>query len=220
MNNKLAKPPPQPAAIILCGGHSKRMRRSKASLPFGPETLLERIIRLVSLSARPIVIVAAPSQILPKLDPSIILVRDPFPDLGPLPALFTGLAALPAEIELAYAAATDAPFLHSSWIPALANLIGPADIAIPYVKAFHHPLAALYRRDTVLPLLDRLLSQGHLRLLSLLNHLPTRLLTPEDLLPIDPTLQTLRNLNTPQDYLQALQDAGFPPPQPDPTPTE
>ena len=36
------------AAIVLCGGRSRRMGRDKASLPFGTETLLERVVRIVS----------------------------------------------------------------------------------------------------------------------------------------------------------------------------
>ena len=36
------------AAIVLCGGHSKRMGRDKASLPFGDESLLARVIGIVS----------------------------------------------------------------------------------------------------------------------------------------------------------------------------
>ena len=33
--------------IVLCGGKSTRMGRSKALLPFGPETMLQRVVRLL-----------------------------------------------------------------------------------------------------------------------------------------------------------------------------
>ena len=33
-------------AIILCGGKSSRMGRDKATLPFGPELMLQRVVRL------------------------------------------------------------------------------------------------------------------------------------------------------------------------------
>ncbi len=40
------------AAIILCGGRSSRMGRDKAALPFGPETLLTRVVRLAQDGGR------------------------------------------------------------------------------------------------------------------------------------------------------------------------
>ena len=36
-------------AIILCGGKSSRMGRDKATLPFGPEQMLQRVVRLLGL---------------------------------------------------------------------------------------------------------------------------------------------------------------------------
>ena len=33
-------------AIVLCGGRSRRMGGPKAWLPFGPERLLQRVVRL------------------------------------------------------------------------------------------------------------------------------------------------------------------------------
>ena len=50
-------------AVVLCGGESRRMGRPKAWLPFGPELMLQRVVRLVGTVARPIVVVAAPGRI-------------------------------------------------------------------------------------------------------------------------------------------------------------
>ena len=52
-------------AVVLCGGESRRMGRPKAWLEFGKEVMLERVVRLVSTVAWPIVVVAAPGQDLP-----------------------------------------------------------------------------------------------------------------------------------------------------------
>ncbi|MGZ6054814.1 MAG: molybdenum cofactor guanylyltransferase, partial [Isosphaeraceae bacterium] len=54
-------------AVILCGGESRRMGQPKAWLPFGPERMLQRVVRLVSTVTGPIVVVAAPGQELPSL---------------------------------------------------------------------------------------------------------------------------------------------------------
>src|SRR5262249_53166928 len=128
---------------------------------------------------------------------------------GPLQGISSGLAALPASVELAYATGTDVPFLRPAWITRLADLIGDHDLAIPYVDGYRHPLAALYRRSTVLPAGASRLPVGRLGPVFLMDSVRTRVVTPDELLPADPDLATLRNLNTPNDYLRALQDAGF-----------
>jgi len=198
-----------PGAVILCGGRSRRMGRPKEWLPFGPELMLQRIVRLVGRAADPIVVVAAPGQDLPGLPGSVAIVRDPVADLGPLQGLAAGLAALPDQIELAYASATDAPFLEPAWIAHLAALIGDHDLAIAESSGYFHPLAALYRRATVLPAVESLLAEGRLRPVFLLEVLRARVLGAEVMAEVDPGLGTLRNLNAPENYHDALRDAGF-----------
>jgi molybdopterin-guanine dinucleotide biosynthesis protein A len=196
-------------ALILCGGQSRRMGRPKAWLPFGPEVLLQRVARLLGSVADPVVVVAAPDQDLPALPGSITVVRDPVSYRGPLQGLSSGLAALPESVELAYATATDVPFFQPAWVTRLAELIGDHDLAIPLVDGFHHPLAALYRRATVLPAINSLLAADRLRPVFLMDVLRPRVITPDELREADPDLGTLRNLNTPDEYRQALLDAGF-----------
>ena len=59
-------------AVVLCGGQSRRMGQPKAWLQFGPERLLQRVVRLVGsgIGDGPIVVVAAPGQDCPPLPPS------------------------------------------------------------------------------------------------------------------------------------------------------
>ena len=56
-------------ASCLCGGKSTRMGVPKATLPFGPETMLQRVVRLLGTVVSPIVVVAARGQELPELPP-------------------------------------------------------------------------------------------------------------------------------------------------------
>ena len=55
-------------AVVLCGGESRRMGRPKAWLPFGPELMLQRVVRLIGTVAQPIVVVAAPPLPAPVAD--------------------------------------------------------------------------------------------------------------------------------------------------------
>ncbi len=86
------------AGIVLCGGKSSRMGTSKALLPFGPETMLQRVVRLLGEIVSPIVVVAALDQELPELPGSVIVTRDENEGRGPLEGLRAGLKALPTDV--------------------------------------------------------------------------------------------------------------------------
>jgi molybdopterin-guanine dinucleotide biosynthesis protein A len=198
-----------PGAVVLCGGESRRMGVPKAWLPFGPERMLQRVVRLVATVARPIAVVAAEGQVLPKLPADVVIARDPIAGRGPLQGLAAGLDALPDSLELVYATATDVPFLEPRWITRLAELIGDHHLAIPYIDEEYHPLAALYRRPAVLPVIERMLEQGNLRLKSIVERVPARVVYATEMREADQDLGTLRNLNRPEEYEQALRDAGL-----------
>ena len=177
------------------------MGRPKATLPFGPELLLQRVVRLVGQAAsadcrrR-----RARSGVARTCPPTVLIARDPISGRGPFQGLAAGLAALPESVEFAYATATDVPFLAPSWIDRLRDLIGDHDLAIPLADGYHHPLAALYRRATVLPAIEALLRADRLRPFFLLEMVRSRVVAVEELADVDPGLRTLRNLNTPEDY--------------------
>jgi molybdopterin-guanine dinucleotide biosynthesis protein A len=182
------------------------MGQSKAWLPFGPERMLQRVVRLVREVVDSVVVVAAPG---PPLPDSLPIVRDSVAGRGPLQGLAAGLAALDDSVELVYATATDVPFLQPAWIGRLRELIGTHDLAIPYIEGYHHPLAALYRRATVLPAVEALLAEDRLRPVFLMESVRTRIVTIDEVRAVDPDLRTLRNLNSPEDYQRALADAGL-----------
>ncbi len=69
--------------IVLCGGKSTRMGVAKATLPFGPETMLQRVVRLLGTVVSPIVVVAAREQELPALPAEVIVTRDEREAPGP-----------------------------------------------------------------------------------------------------------------------------------------
>jgi molybdenum cofactor guanylyltransferase len=185
------------------------MGRPKADLPFGPELMLQRVVRLLGEVASPIVVVAAPGQDLPDLPDSIRVVRDEVSDRGPLQGLEAGLAALPDDVELAYATATDVPFLKPAWVTRLVDLIGDRDLVVPEIDGYLHPLAALYRKRTVLPAVEGLLAEDRLRPVFLLEALDALRVDSRTMAVVDPEMGTLRNLNTPEDYRSALEEAGF-----------
>ena len=189
--------------IILCGGKSTRMGTSKALLPFGPETMLQRVVRLLGAVVSPIVAVAAFDQVLPDLPADIIITRDEREGRGPLEGLRAGLKALPATVDAAYVTSCDVPLLVPGFVTRMFDLCGDHDIAVMTIDGFTHPLSAVYRR-AVLSQVEALLADDRLRPAFLFDKVRTRRVTPEEMMGVDPDLQTLRNLNTREEYEEAL----------------
>ena len=199
--------------IVLCGGKSTRMGVPKAGLMFGDETMLQRIVRLLGTVVAPIVVVAARDQELPDLPDDIILTHDERDERGPLEGLRAGLKALPESVDAAYVTSCDVPLLVPDFAERMIDLLGDHDVAVMEIEGFTHPLSAVYRRST-LPQIESLLAQNRLRPAFLFDAVRTRRVQAIDMLSTDPQLRTLRNLNTPADYREALVEAGLAEDQP------
>lgn len=197
-------------AIVLCGGKSSRMGRDKATLPFGPELMLQRVVRIVSMVVDPaaVVVVAAPEQMLPELPATVIITRDERPDRGPLEGLAAGLRSMPGIVDAIYATSCDVPLLIPNFVLEMFQRLGHHDIAVPWDGQYYHPLASVYRPQ-VLPVVQSLLATDRLRPIFLFEEVSTVKVPVEDLREFDPTLSTLLNLNHPEDYQAALTIAGL-----------
>jgi molybdopterin-guanine dinucleotide biosynthesis protein A len=184
------------------------MGTSKALLPFGDETMLQRVHRLLATVVSPIVIVAAADQSLPDLPADVLVTRDEQQGRGPLEGLRAGLKALPETTDSAYVTSCDVPLLVPDFVGHMIDLLTDHDIAVMEIDGFPHPLSAVYRRRT-LPHVEALLAQNRLRPVFLFEAVPTRRVRPEEMTSADPELLTLRNLNTQEDYREALAIAGL-----------
>lgn len=194
-------------AIVLCGGKSTRMGSPKALLPFGPETMLQRVVRLLADVVSPIVVVAAADQSLPELPRDVIVTRDEQQGRGPLEGLRAGLKALPAHVDAAYVTSCDVPLLEPAFVREMLDFAKGFDITVMEIDGFPHPLSAVYHRS-VLPHVEDLLAADRLRPVFLFDSVNTRRVLAREI-TADPELRTLRNLNTRTDYEQALAEAGF-----------
>jgi molybdopterin-guanine dinucleotide biosynthesis protein A len=194
------------AGIVLCGGQSSRMGRPKAWLPLAGETMLGRVVRLLGTVVAPVVVVAAPGQDVPPVPAGVQVVRDPERGRGPLQGLAAGLEALAGRAEAVYVSSCDVPFLRPGFVRRLVDLLGDCQIAVPAVGGYRHPLAAVYRVE-VLAVVQRLLAEDRLRPAFLFDQVPTRFVSELELADVDPGMQTLRNLNTPQEYEAAVREA-------------
>jgi len=190
--------------IVLCGGRSTRMGFPKALLPFGSETMLQRVVRLLGTVVSPIVVVAAAGQQVPALPAGVSVARDEREGRGPLEALRVGLKALPVDVDAAYVTSCDVPMLVPAFAQRMIELASNHDIAVMEIDGFAHPLSAVYRRST-LPEVEALLAEDRLRPAFLFDRVKTRRVRAEEMAAVDPQLLTLRNLNTQADYKAALE---------------
>ena len=197
-------------AIVLCGGKSSRMGRDKATLPFGPELMLQRVIRLLGevVETHQIVVVAAPGQSLPELPAGVTVAHDDRAERGPLQGLAAGLRAIADRADAVYVTSCDVPLLVPGFVRRMFELLGDHDIAVPRDGQHHHPLAAVYR-PSVLAHIQRLLDADRLRPRFLFDEVHSREILTEELRSVDPLLSTLENLNSPEDYLAALTSTGL-----------
>ena len=90
------------------------MGMPKAKLPFGPELMLPRVVRLLQDVVGPIVVVAAPGQELPELPAEVITTRDEREGRGPLQGLHAGLIAIQNRVDAVFATSCDVPLLPAS----------------------------------------------------------------------------------------------------------
>ena len=193
----------QCGGIVLCGGHSRRMGTDKATLDFAGQPMLARVIDRVREAVDPVLAVAADGQTLPPLPADVGIVRDHRPDRGPLEGLAAGLAALPEGAEAAFVASCDIPLLRPEFIRRMIELLGDADAAVVEWDGHLHCLSTVYRRE-VLGTVRQMLAEDRLRLQSLFERIRTRRVRPDELLDVDPRLESLRNINSPDDLQAAL----------------
>jgi molybdopterin-guanine dinucleotide biosynthesis protein A len=198
--------------VVLAGGRSSRMGTPKAALEWRGSTLLRRTVGIVArATGGPVVVVRASGQELPALPGTVILVDDPREGKGPLQGIAAGLAALVGEAETAFVTSTDLPFLHPAYISrVLSARSGPAgpDIALPVARGYQQPLAAAYRTGLA-GLAERLVKEDRLRPAFLFAECTVErlddaaLLADPVLAALDPDLDSVLNVNTPDDYQAA-----------------
>jgi len=200
---KADRQPEGEAAIVLCGGFSRRMGRDKWSLPFGDESFLERTVRLVTPVVDEVWVVAREGQ---DISGGMRIARDPVEGFGPLAGLAAGLEAM--EAERAFLTSCDVPFLNPRYVRFMLDLSRGYTAAVPLIGGFHMTTSAVYAKE-LLGLARRLLDARRLRPLFLVEEANARIVSEEEVRTVDPTLASFRNCNTMEDYRRALEEANL-----------
>jgi molybdenum cofactor guanylyltransferase len=196
---------------VLAGGRSARMGRPKSGLEWHGATLLFRTAAVVARAVTgPVVVVRAPGQELPALPDGVETVEDPVEGLGPMQGVAAGLTHLRDRASGAFVCSTDLPFLHPAYVRGvLRGLDDPSvDLVVPTVRGFRQPLAAAYR-TALTALIEARIAAGNLRVGMLLEHCAAvqpdeaALLADPEIAAADPRLDSVRDVNTLEEYEQA-----------------
>jgi molybdopterin-guanine dinucleotide biosynthesis protein A len=207
------------AGVVVAGGRSTRMGAPKAALEWHSSTLLRRVTGIVGRAVDgPVIVVRAPGQELPALDPRVLIREDPEEGKGPMVGLAVGLAAAAEHAPVAFVCSTDLPFLHSAFVTAVLRGFDPAttsgepaaspDVVLPKVGGYRQPMAAGYRTGLA-PLVGKLIDAQRMRPAHLFEEVTVRgldeaaLLADARLAGADPMLDSVFNVNTPDDYATA-----------------
>jgi molybdenum cofactor guanylyltransferase len=188
------------------------MGTPKAALEWHGSTLLYRTVAIVARGCGgPVVVVRAGGQELPELPKGTRVVDDPRPGKGPVQGIAAGLAALAGQAEAAFISSTDMPFLHPAFIRGVLRAVtadAATDVALPVARGYPQPLAAAYR-VSLAATAERLVKEDRLRPAFLFAECATVRLDDAALRAdpligaLDPDLDSVVNVNTPQDYQEA-----------------
>ncbi len=193
---------PSTAAAILTGGHSRRMGRDKARLPFGSTPLIERVIAAAAPVADELLLITR--QASDFADLGLPTHADLHPDLGPLGGLYTALKKSSSNILLLLSC--DLPFITSDFLRFLTQQLGDYQAAIPHSAQGTQPLCAAYT-PACMPAVETAITANRLSIRALQNNLHVRILTADQWRHLDSQQHLFININTPADYERAQQIA-------------
>ena len=191
------------SAIVLCGGRSSRMGRDKATLAFGNETLLARVVRTARMVVDDVVVVGESDAVWPD---GVRAVRDPVEGLGPLSGLVTGLSVVYGDRTLLLAC--DMPLLVPAVLRNLLESMGEAEACVPLVDTVPMTTCGVYARGLLSRAQVQLASETR-SLRALLRNASVRWMAADQLRELDPELLSFWDCDTPERYRAALLKAGL-----------
>lgn len=187
------------SGIVLAGGRSLRMGKDKTQLMWGRYTLLEKAVcRLRSLTDDVLVVESLGG--LSSL-PGVRKVQDRYKGCGPLGGIHTGL--LEAKHEAVLVLSCDMPFVTAELMAFLAAKREGFSVIVPRCGERVEPLCAVYARSC-LPVIEDLLQAGDNQVRQVFAKVNTCYVEEVELERFGDVQQLFFNLNTPQDWQEAL----------------
>lgn len=188
-------------ALILAGGASSRMQRDKAVLEYQGRSQLDRAVALAGRHAAQVFVSVRAAQAADPARSKYPLIVDSIAGAGPIVGIRSALAAHPQAAWLVLAC--DLPFLSDAALQRLLVERDPRSVATAYRSAHDglpEPLCAVWEPAAAAELAAYQAHGGRCPRKFLMRH-ATHLLDPLD-------KQALANVNTPEEYRQAVAALG------------
>ncbi|MEK6744104.1 MAG: molybdenum cofactor guanylyltransferase [Nitrospirota bacterium] len=185
--------------IILAGGENRRMGRDKAFLDIDGRPMIAHILDVFSkLFERIIVVTNMPDRY---RNYDVDVTGDVLDIRGPLTGIYSGL--LRSTDEYNFVAACDMPFLNPRLISYMGKIAAGQDAVVPQFNGFLEPLHAIYSKRT-LSTIESHIRSNERRIYPIFDHLDVRYLTEDEIHRFDPDRRSLKNINTPEEYKEAV----------------
>ncbi len=193
----------------------------KFRLPFGDSTFLECVVRKLLTVVDGPVIAAASKDTLAEVKlicdsmglNRLQVIVDQRSDAGPMEGIRAGLEALETETKWAFVTSCDVPLLCPEVLDVIQAAIpnddnGVLEAVMPVSPDRIYGMTAIYRTQ-VRRKVEAMVERKSLRVSDLAAELNTKEISLDELRIADPKLESMRNLNSPEQYLAFLRDHGI-----------
>ena len=191
--------------VILAGGKNSRLPGEKKTFrKIGERTILDHIYTVFSSLFMEVIIVVNDPKDFAGWDMTI--VTDIIPSKCALAGLHAGLFY--ASYPYVYATACDTPFLRQSVVEHIVGKIEKGyDVIVPRTDDGLETLSAAYSRECI-PLIEENLKKDIYMIKKFFRAGKVKEIPITELKPLDPELQFIFNVNTPEDLEKARIMAG------------
>ena len=180
--------------IILAGGKNIRMGENKAFIRVKGRRIIDRTVELFHEIFENVILVTNEPVTYSHLN--LEIVADLIPASSALIGIYTGLFY--AATPYCFVVACDMPFLNRKVIDYMVRLRKDYDVVIPVLDDGYHPIHALYSRRCINPI-EQLIRTGNFKITDFFNRVTVREVTPKELRALDPPMEAVININTPED---------------------
>ena len=188
-------------SIVLAGGRSSRLGRSKALQAIQGKSLIQWVVDCVAMLSTEIIIVTARGEAIPCYSAVKIKgVADIYPGKGALAGIHSGLRA--SSSWQAIVVGCDMPFLSVRLLEYMTQALADSDVALPRIGQMVEPLCAVYSKNCLAPI-QMLLQRNELRISRLLGMVKVRYVEEDEINRFDPQHLSFWNINSEADLDRA-----------------
>jgi len=188
-------------SIILSGGKSSRLGRSKALQLIEGKSLIQWVVDHLAILSTEIIIATAHGELIPCSSAAKIkTVADIYPGKGPLAGIYSGLIA--SSSSRAIVVGCDTPFLSVGLLEYMTQICSTFDVVIPRIKNELEPLCAVYSKNCLDPI-QGLLKQDERQIRKLFIMVNVKYVEEDEINRFDPKHLSFFNINTQDDLERA-----------------